>query len=99
MAMIGQQDLVTLFVTLSAAETRWPHLLKLLAKINCNRQIPDEQCHHLSWGKKCRLISINPVTCVRLFLHSFNLSFQHNAAKNFCEYLQFADLVSISIPW
>jgi hypothetical protein len=55
MAMIRQLGLATLFVTLSAAETRWPHLLKLLAHINYNRQLTDEQCHHLSWGENADL--------------------------------------------
>jgi hypothetical protein len=55
MAMIRQLGPATLFVTLSAAETRWPHLLKLLAQINDNKQLTDEQCHQLSWGEKCSL--------------------------------------------
>jgi hypothetical protein len=51
MAMIQQLGLATLFVTSSAAETRWPHLLKFMAHNNFNRQLTDEQCHHLSQGK------------------------------------------------
>jgi hypothetical protein len=39
MALIRQVGPATLFETLSAAETRWPHLLKLLASINDNEQI------------------------------------------------------------
>jgi hypothetical protein len=50
--MIPQLSLATQFVTLSAAETRWPHLLKLMAQINDNRQLTDKQCHHLLWGEK-----------------------------------------------
>jgi hypothetical protein len=63
MAMIQQLGPATLFVTLLAAETRWPHLLKLLAQINDNRQLTDEQCNQLSWGEKCKLIISDPVTC------------------------------------
>jgi hypothetical protein len=73
MAMIRQLGPATLFVTLSAAETRWLHLLKLLAQINDNKEFTDEQCQQLSWGEKCRLISADPVTCARHFQYSVNL--------------------------
>jgi hypothetical protein len=82
MAMIRQLGLATLFVTLSSAETRWPHLLKLLAHINYNRQLTDEQCHHLSCGEKCRLISTDLNTCddsltMTQFLQLINLGYEH----------------------
>ena len=42
----------TLFITVSAAETRWIHLLKILSKIVDKVELTDEQCHQLSWLEK-----------------------------------------------
>ena len=75
MAMIRQLGPATLFMTLSAAETRWSHLLKLLAKIIDNRDLTDDMCQQLTWSEKCRLISTDPVTCSRHFQYSVNLFF------------------------
>jgi hypothetical protein len=55
--------LATLCVILLVDEARWLHLLELLAHINYNRQLTDEQCHHLSRGEKCRHTSSGSVTC------------------------------------
>jgi hypothetical protein len=46
LAMIQHLGPATLLVTLSAAETRWPHLLKqLMAQTNDHEQLIVEQCH------------------------------------------------------
>ena len=52
-AMIRVLGPATLFITVSAAETRWIHLLKILSKIVDKVELTDEQCHQLSWSDKC----------------------------------------------
>jgi hypothetical protein len=70
MAMIRQLGPATLFMTLSAAETRWNHLLKLLSQVIDNKILTDSECQQLTWSEKCRLISSDPVTCSRHFHYS-----------------------------
>ena len=48
-AMIRQLGPAQLFITLSAAETRWLHLLKLLSQIVDNTVLTAEQVEQLSW--------------------------------------------------
>ena len=71
--MIRQLGAAQLFQTLSAAETRWVHLLKILSEIVGNVTLTDEQVNHMIWSHKCRLISSDPVTCAR----HFDYSIQH----------------------
>ena len=66
-AMIRQLGAANLFLTLSAAETRWPHLLKILSKIVDNINLSDDDISNMTWADKCRLISTDPVTCARHF--------------------------------
>ena len=72
MAMIRQLGPATLFITFSAAETHWYHLLQLLSKLVDDKQLTDDECKELSWSEKCRLINSDPVTCSRHFHYSFN---------------------------
>ena len=72
-AMIRQLGAAQLFLTLSAAETRWVHLLKILSEIVDNVTLTDEQVDQMTWSHKCRLISSDPVTCAR----HFDYSIQH----------------------
>jgi len=72
-AMIRQLGPAQIFITLSAAETRWVHLLKILSEVVDNRVLTDEQVQQLSWSDKCRLISSEPITCAR----HFDFSIQH----------------------
>jgi len=69
-AMIRQLGAAQLFLTLSAAETRWVHLLKILSEIVDNVTLTDEQVDQMSWSHKCCLISSDPVTCARHFEYS-----------------------------
>jgi len=64
-AMIWQLGLAHLFLRLSAAETRWVHLLKILSQVIDNVTLSDEDVNAMSWSTKCRLISSDPVTCAR----------------------------------
>jgi hypothetical protein len=70
MAMIRQLGPATVFMTLSAAETRWNHLFKLLSQVIDNKILTDSECQQLTCSEKCRLISSDPVTCSRHFHYS-----------------------------
>ena len=67
LAMIRQLGPATFFITLSAAETRWSHLLKILSLTVDNKELTDDDVQNLNWHDKCRLISSDPVTCTRHF--------------------------------
>ena len=66
-AMIRQLGPATLFLSFSAAETKWTHLLKILGKILDHRVYTDNDLSDMSWQEKCRLIQSDPVTCARHF--------------------------------
>ena len=56
-AIICQLGPAQLFLTLSAAETRWTHLLKTLSNVIDGTDLTDKQIHNMTWSHKCRLIS------------------------------------------
>jgi hypothetical protein len=68
-AMIRQLGIPTWFCSLSAAETRWTDLLRILGKLVKNEELSDEQINKLSWTEKCELVKADPVTCTRYFQH------------------------------
>ena len=67
--MIRQLSLPTWFVSLSAADTRWNDLLKMLAKLNDAVEFSDKDLEALTWQEKTRLVQKDPVTCSRYFDH------------------------------
>ena len=67
MAMIRTLGIPTFFLTLSAAETRWPELIVILVRILENKEISQEEVDQISWEHKCNLIRKDPVTCARYF--------------------------------
>ena len=66
-AVIRQLGAATFFMSLSAAETRWSHLLKILSQIIDDKELSDEEVLNLTWQEKSRLIQSDPVTCARHF--------------------------------
>ena len=66
-AMIRQLGLPTWFMSLSSADTRWPDLLKMLAKLNDGKTYSDEEIQKLTWAEKTKLIQKDPVTSSRFF--------------------------------
>ena len=66
-AVIRQLGPAQLFLTLSAAETRWPHLLNILSQTVDGTVLTQEEVQNITWSHKCRLISSDPVTCARHF--------------------------------
>ncbi|CAF1458321.1 unnamed protein product [Rotaria sp. Silwood1] len=69
MAMNRQLGCATIFLTLSAAETKWSELIVILANVLENKVITLEEADNMSYEKKCDLIRKDPVTCVRYFEH------------------------------
>lgn len=70
LAMVRQLGIFSLFITLSAAETRWEELLKLLKKTVDKEENADVS--ELNHFEKARLIQKDPVTCALYFNYRFN---------------------------
>ena len=68
-AMMRQLSLPTWFMSLSAADTRWTDLLKMLAKLNNGINYTNEDIDALTWQEKTKLVQKYPVTCSRYFDH------------------------------
>lgn len=68
-AMIRQLSIPTWFCSLSAAESRWTDLLKILGKLVNEKDYTDDDIENLTWQEKCKLIKSDPVTCTRYFNH------------------------------
>lgn len=71
LAMIRQFGLPSLFITLSAAETKWTELLVILTKLVDKTDISEAEAAQLSNSEKARLIRTDPVTCSRYFDYRF----------------------------
>ena len=80
-AMIRQLGLPTWFCSLSAAETKWIPLLKVLGKLLKDVTYTDEDIENMSWIEKSELIKKDPVTCARYFDHRVN-TFINNVLKS-----------------
>lgn len=80
-AMIRQLGTPTWFCSFSAAETKWPPLLKCLNKLVKQKSLTDEEVSALTWEEKCILIKSDPVTCARYFEHRFQ-TFLVNVMKS-----------------
>ena len=57
-AIIRQLTLPAWFMSLSAADTRWTDLLKMLAKLN--NDYSDKDVEGLTWQEKTRLVQKDP---------------------------------------
>ncbi|MES9882338.1 MAG: AAA family ATPase [Sedimenticola sp.] len=79
-ALIRQLGAATLFMSFSAAETQWLHLLGILSKVVDNTIRTDEELNNLTWQEKSRLIQSDPVTCSRQFHYSVQelIKFMHS---------------------
>ena len=65
--MIRTLGIPTFFLTPSAAETRWPELIRILVRVLEKREISDEEIGEMTWEQKCNLKRKDPVTCARYF--------------------------------
>ena len=71
-------------MSLSAADTRWTDLLKMLAKLNSGVDYSDKAIEGLTWQEKTRLVQKDPVTCSRYFDHRVQ-EFLNTILKSDCE--------------
>ena len=69
MGMMRQLGCPTFFLTLSAAETKWPELLQILKEILDGVKPSYEEILEFQWGERADLIRRDPVTCARYFNH------------------------------
>ena len=83
-AMIRQLSLPTWFMSLSAADTRWTDLLKMLAKLNDGIDYSEKELENLSLQEKTKLVQKDPVTCSRYFDHRVQ-EFLNTVLKSSCE--------------
>ena len=83
-AMIRQLSLPTWFISLSAADTRWTDLLKMLAKLNNDEELTNTDIENMTWQEKTKLVQKDPVTCSRYFDHRVN-EFLSTVLKSNCE--------------
>lgn len=67
MAMIRQLGIPTLFITLSAAEMKWPELIVILKQVLDGVLISEADAEDMTWESKADLIRKDPITCSRYF--------------------------------
>jgi hypothetical protein len=77
LAMIRQLGIPTLFLTLSAAESKWPELLVMLKSILDNKKITEEEAVAMCYEDKASLIRRDPVTCCRYFDYKLRQAFKY----------------------
>ena len=77
MAMIRQLGIPTLFISLSAADTKWLELLQSMYKLTNKKNITHEQLEKMPWNEKCNLISKDPGTCALYFNHRVKKFIKH----------------------
>ena len=82
-AMIRQLSLPTWFMSLSAADTRWTDLLRMLAKLNDGIKYSEKEID-LTWQEKTKIFQKDPVTCSRFFDHRVQ-DFLNTFLKSNCE--------------
>ena len=107
-AMIQQLGFPALFISQSAAETKWHELLKALGKLVDEKTYTNEDIEGMDFQTKARLIRSDPVTVVRYFEHRFHTFFKdvlcskHKPIGEITDYfwrLEFASRGSIHIHW
>ncbi len=82
-AMVKQLGIPTWFMTLSAADLRWPEFLLPVAR-QYGLQYTEEDIIALTWSQKAELIKNNPVTAIRMFhyrLEQFSAKFLKSSAN------------------
>ena len=72
LAMIRQLGIPTWFLTLSAADMKWPEVIQIIAR-QYGTSLTEEQVANLSWEQKCTWLRRNPVTAARHFQYRLEL--------------------------
>ena len=73
--MIRQLGIPTWFCSLSAADTKWNSLLRVLGEFLWKKTLSDDELANLNWMEKCELVKSDPVTCARYFQHRVEVFF------------------------
>ena len=68
LAMIRTLGIPTFFLTLSAADLRWPEVIQAVASQYGYDYTPEE-VKEMGWKTKCNWINQNPITVARMFQH------------------------------
>ena len=76
--MIQQLRFPSVFISQSAAETKWPELLKALGKSVENRTYTNEEIENMDFETKSKLIRGDSSTVVRYFGHRFKVFLKDN---------------------
>ena len=76
LAMIRQLGPFTFFLTLSAADLRWPDTIRVIAS-QFNTSLSNEDIANMSWEERCKWIRRNPVTAARQFDYRVQLFVKH----------------------
>ena len=80
-AMIRQIGFPSLFISLSAAETKWPELLRAVGQLNDKKTYSDKEIAQMDTQKIFGLIQKDSATVVRHFHHRF-LTFLHDVLRS-----------------
>ena len=80
LAMIRQLDIPTWFLTLSAADMRWPDVIQCIAK-RYGTNLTEEDIRSMTYQEKSKWLSSNPVTAARHFHYRLN-AFSQNVLKS-----------------
>ena len=72
LAMIRQLGISTWFLTLSAADMKWPEVIQIIAR-QYGTFLSEEEVSNLSWEEKCSWLRRNPVTAARHFQYRLDL--------------------------
>ena len=72
LAMIRQLGIPTWFLTLSAADMKWPEVIQIIAR-QYGTFLSEEEVLNLSWEEKCSWLRRNPVTAARHFQYRLDL--------------------------
>ena len=107
-AMIRQLGFPSLFISQSAAETKWPELLRALGQMLDKKNYTDKEIEEMDWNTKCRLLKGDSATVVRYFEHRFLQFFNlvvkspYNPIHEVTDYfmrMEFAGRGTIHVHW
>ena len=77
MAMIRQLGIPSLFISLSAADTKWTNLLSSIQTLLTNKLCSNEEIEKMTWSQKCTLISSHPTACSQYFDNRVKKFYKH----------------------
>ena len=75
LAMIRQLGIPTWFLTLSAADMKWPDVIQHIAN-QYETHLTEEDVVNMTWEDKCKWLSSNPVTAARHFQYRLDMFFK-----------------------